>query len=331
MKAIQFSRFGGPEVLELVDVPAPEPQAGEVLIRVQAAGINFFEVLMRADRYAVTPQLPMVPGVEVAGVVEAVGQGVNKALLGCRVAVPLFVSRRPHGGYAEQVTIDANLVIPLPDAVSFEAATALMVQGLTAHHLLRQGPPDGRTVLVSAASGGVGSLLVQLARQKGASRVVAAAGDRSKLDLALSLGADVAIDYTNPDWPMHVRDATDGKGADIIYDTVGGALTAALLRALAPGGELVFAALGRFALDPSELEAMIGRNQSLRGFALLPLLSADVLRTSLSDLFQLAASGRLRVTIGGRFPLGQAGEAHRLLEERRSTGKVVLVPNELCD
>ncbi|TSE02470.1 zinc-binding alcohol dehydrogenase family protein, partial [Mesorhizobium intechi] len=148
MKAVQFSRFGGPEVLEVVELPAPVPQAGEVLIQVHAAGINFFEVLMRADRYAVTPRLPMFPGVEVAGIVKAVGQGVDGALLGRRVAAPLFASQRPYGGYAEQVTISAALAVPLPDEVSFEEATALMVQGLTAWHLLRQSAPEGKTVLV---------------------------------------------------------------------------------------------------------------------------------------------------------------------------------------
>ncbi|MER9437444.1 zinc-binding dehydrogenase [Mesorhizobium sp. M0618] len=326
MKAIQLSRFGGPEVLEVVDLPAPVPQSGEVLIRVHAAGINFFEVLMRANRYAVTPQLPMIPGVEAAGVVEAVGQGVDAQLLGRRVAAPLFMSQRPHSGYAEQVTMSADLVVPLPDALPFEAATALMVQGLTALHLLRQSPPDDKAVLVPAASGGVGTLLVQLARLKGARQVIAAAGGKAKLDFVLSLGADAAVDYTKPDWPARVRDLTGGEGANVIYDTVGGALTAALLEALAPGGELVFAALGRFGLAASDLEQLIGRNQSLRGFALLPLLSADVLKASLSELFQMAAGGQLQVTIGGRFRLDQAGEAHRLLDERRSTGKVVLIP-----
>ncbi|RUU01315.1 zinc-binding alcohol dehydrogenase family protein, partial [Mesorhizobium sp. USDA-HM6] len=138
MKAIQFSRFGGPEVLEVVDVPTPVAGAGEVLIRVGAAGINFFEVLMRADRYAVTPSLPMFPGVEAAGIVEVIGEGVEPRLLGSRVAAPLFVSDRPFGGYAEYVTIDASLAIPLPDALSFEDAVALMVQGLTAFNLLKQ-------------------------------------------------------------------------------------------------------------------------------------------------------------------------------------------------
>lgn len=326
MRAIQLTGFGGPDVLDVVDMPKPEPQGGEVLVRVHAAGVNFFEVLMRADRYAVTPQLPMILGVEAAGVVETIGQGVDAKLLGARVAAPLFASSHPFGGYAEYVTIDAGLAVPLPETLSFEDATALMVQGLTALHLLRQSPPAGKSVLIGAAAGGVGSLLVQLVKRGGASRIVAAAGSKSKLDLAVSLGADGAVDYSQADWVAAVREATGGAGVDIVYDTVGGSLTAAALAALAPCGELVFAALGRYALSTADLEAMIGRNQSLRGFALLPLLSPAGLRENLSDLFQLAAGGALLVTTGARFPLGQASEAHRLLDDRRSTGKVVLVP-----
>jgi NADPH2:quinone reductase len=326
MRTIQLNRFGGPDVLDVIEMPKPLPQAGEVLIRVHAAGVNFFEVLMRGDRYAVTPQLPVVLGVEATGTVEALGQGVDTPLLGTRVAAPLFVSKRPFGGYADYVTIDAKLVVPLPDTLSFEDATALMVQGLTAFHLLRQSPPAGKSVLVSAAAGGVGSLLVQLAKRQGASAVIAAAGSRAKLDLALSLGADAAVDYSMTDWPMHVREAAGGAGVDIIYDIVGGSMTAASLEALAPCGELVFAALGRYAIGAAELESMITRNQSLRGFALLPLFTPDGLRANLSKLFHLAANGALVVTTGGRFPLDQVSEAHRLLEDRRSTGKVVLVP-----
>lgn len=155
--------------------------------------------------------------------------------------------------------------------------------------------------------------------------MIAVAGSRAKLDLALSLGADAAVDYSTSDWPARVRKAAGGAGVDVVYDIVGGPVTAASLQALAPGGELVFAALGRYAIGAAELEAMITRNQSLRGFALLPLLSADGLRAGLSELFHLAASGQL-VTQGGRYPLDQAAEAHRSLEERRSTGKVVLIP-----
>lgn len=326
MKAVQYNRFGSPDVLDVVDIAAPVAGAGDVLVRVGAAGVNFFEVLMRADRYAVTPGLPMFPGVEAAGTVEAVGEGADPGLLGFRVAVPLFASARPFGGYADYVAIDANLAVPLPDTLSFEDATALMVQGLTTSHLLKQSPPANKTVLIPAAAGGVGSLLIQLARGQGARHVIALAGGETKRGFAVSLGADAAIDSNEADWRARVREATDGAGVEIVYDTVGGASTEAFLDILAPGGELVFAALGRFTLSATALEAMIGRNQSLKGFALLPLLSPAVLRAGLSELLDLAAQGRLRAVIGGRFALDKAAEAHRLIEARRSTGKVVLVP-----
>jgi NADPH2:quinone reductase len=187
MKAVQLSRFGPPDVLEIVEVPTPIPQPGEVLVRVRASGVNFFETLMREDRYAMTPELPMIFGVEVAGVIEALGDGVAASLLGARVAVPMFAVGRGSGGYAERLAIDAASVVPIPDELSFEDATALMVQGLTALHLVRQSPPVGKTVLVNAAAGGVGSLLVQLAKRAGAKLIVATASTNEKLDFARSI------------------------------------------------------------------------------------------------------------------------------------------------
>jgi len=198
MRGVQLSRFGGPEVLEIVEAPTPTPKPGEVLVRVRAAGINFFEVLMRQNRYAVTPELPMPLGVEVAGVVEALGHGVVLPAVGTRVAVPLFAIGRS-GGYADYVVADATSVVAVPDGVSLKDATALMVQGLTALHLVRHSPPKDRSVLVNAAAGGVGSLLVQLARDSGARLVIAAAGSDEKRKLALSLGADIAINYSSSD------------------------------------------------------------------------------------------------------------------------------------
>jgi len=200
------------------------------------------------------------------------------------------------------------------------------VQGLTARHLVRRSPPRGRTVLVTAAAGGVGSLLLQLARRAGAERIIAVAGGREKLDAARNLGADLGIDYREPGWAARVQDATGGLGADIVYDTVGGAVTKACLDILAPCGELVFGALGRFELTAAELEGMLFRNQSLKGFALLPLLTPESLRADLAELFALAAAGSLAVTVGGSYRLDQAAEAHRALENRHSIGKIVLVP-----
>ncbi|MBB2753689.1 UNVERIFIED_ORG: NADPH2:quinone reductase [Rhizobium aethiopicum] len=326
MKAIQFTRFGAPDVLELVELPVPEFKRDEVLVRVHAAGVNFFEVLMRADRYAVTPELPMFPGVEIAGVVERAGPDADASLVGARVAVPLFAVGRG-AGYAEFVAVDGGSVVRLPDAISFGAAVGLMVQGLTALHLTRRSLPKGKSVLVSAAAGGVGSLLLQLARRNGAEMVIAAASGEKKGALALSLGADHAVDYTAPGWQEDVRRHSGGRGADIIYETVGGASSRAAVDALAPCGELVLAAMGRFGVKAEEIERMLGDNQSIKGFSLLPLLTPHHrLREDLGELFDLAATGRLTVVEGSRFPLQEAAEAHRTIEERRAVGKVVLVP-----
>jgi NADPH:quinone reductase len=326
MKAVQLNRFGGPDVLEIVDVPTPQPGQGEVLVRIHAAGVNFFEILMRADRYAVTPELPMIPGVEVAGVIEQVGPGADETLAGARVAVPLFAIGIGSGGYAEFIAVDAASVTRLPDGLSFEDATALMVQGLTAFHLVRRSMPKGKSILVNAAAGGVGSLLVQLAKDAGARLVIGATGSEEKAALVHSLGADAVVDYSRPDWTDRVREASEGQGVDIVYETIGGFLSKASLAALAPCGELVFAALGRFELEKAELERMIIENQSLKGFALLPLLQGEEMGKSLDMLFKMAAAGRLKIVHGGRYRLQDVALAHDVLESRRTSGKVVLVP-----
>lgn len=324
MKAVQIARFGGPDVLEMVDIPIPSPGPGQMRVRVHASGINYFECLMRANRYAITPELPMIPGVEVAGIVEAHGQGVSSPRIGARVAAPLFATQQGSGGYAEYAVIDANALVELPDELAFETAAALMVQGLTALHLVRQSRPAGKDVLVNAAAGGVGSLLVQLAREAGARKTVAAASSPDKVAFAKRLGADDGVNYLDIDWIDQVRDITQGKGADIIYETVGGAISRQSIGALAAGGEMVFGALGRFGLVKEDLDSMFEQNQSIRGFALLPLLSPDTLRSDLASLFEKTVNGNLKVTIGGCFRLAQAAAAHHALESRSTTGKVVL-------
>lgn len=331
MRQVQFSRFGGPEVLEVMEKPTPRRGRGQALVRVRAAGINFAETLMRQDHYAVTPELPCVPGTEAAGIIESLGEDSGRGLaVGMRVAVPLFAAGAMTGGYADYVVADASIVIPLPDALSFEAATALMIQGLTALHLPKQVSPAGKTVLVSAAAGGVGSLLVQLAKRAGAKTVIAAASSREKLDFARSLGADFGVDYTKPDWTEAARAASGGAGPDIIYESTGGDVTLQSLAILAPGGELVvYGALNiqRFQFGAPELVGLIFKNQSLTGFALPTLLTADRLKAGLAELFELAARGELKVRIGGTYPLEAAAEAHRALEGRGTTGKLVLAPS----
>ena len=325
MRIVQLSRFGGPEVLEILETAIPALKPADVLIRVRAAGVNFFEVLMRQDRYATTPDLPLSMGVEVAGLVEAVGKGVSPDILGKRVAVPLFAIGQA-GGYADYVIAEERDICRLPDTLSFEAAAALQVQGLTALHMVQQTVPKAKTILVTAAAGGVGSLLVQLARSSGARLVIAAAGTKEKRQLALSLGADIAVNYSSRRWSDDVREATGGRGVELIYDLVGGALTKACLEGLAPGGELVFGALGRVDLDRADLEDLFARNQSIRGFALLPLITGSDLRTDLAWLFDQAATGKLTVLHGGCYPLARVAEAHRAVESRATVGKVVLVP-----
>ena len=328
MKAVQISRFGGPEVLETVELPTPAPGAGQLLVRVGASGVNLADALTRMDRYAVTPPLPAVLGAEAAGVVEALGAGVDGFAIGQRVATPLFANNRL-GAYAEFVVIDANLAVPLPDAISFEQAAALMIQGITALTLTRQAPPKGKTVLVNAAAGGVGSLLVQLAKHAGARMVIAGASTPNKLDFVRALGADGGVNYTSPGWAEELRRIADGNGPDIIYESVGGEVTAASLGALAPQGQIViYGALNiqSFQLGVPELLGLIFKNQSLTGFAFAPLLTPEGLRSGLAELFDLVNRGELVVTTGGRYPLTEASKAHSALEGRGTTGKLILTP-----
>jgi NADPH:quinone reductase len=329
MRQVQFSRFGGPEVLEVVGKPTPAPAAGEVLVRVRAIGVNFAETLMRQNKYAVTPVLPAVPGVEVAGTIERVGLGVNGLTVGARVAVPLFATGTVVGGYSDHVVVNAGLIVPLPDALSFEVATALMIQGLTALYLTKQISPMGKTVLVNAAAGGVGSLLIQLAKRAGAKTVIAAASSVEKLDFARSLGADAGVDYTKSDWIDDARALCDGSGPDLIYESAGGEITKGCLAALAPCGELViYGALNiqGFEFGVPDLIGLIFKNQSLTGFALPTLLTPEGLKDGLAELYDLTLKGKLKVTIGAVYPLDRAADAHRALEERGTTGKLTLAP-----
>jgi NADPH:quinone reductase len=304
MKAVQLHRFGSPDALQLVDLPTPEPGPGQVLVRVHASGINFADTLMRQDRYAITPPLPAVLGSEVAGTIEALGAGVTYTS-GARVAAPLFATNSL-GGYAEYAVIAADL---------------------TALHLVRRSDPAGKVVLVSAAAGGVGSILVQLLRRAGARKVIAAASSAEKLAFAQGLGADLGIDYTQDDWVERLTADLGGSGPDIIYESAGGAVTPACLKVLAPLGQIiVYGALNiqAFALGVPELLSLIFKNQSLTGFAFAPLLDVHSLKKDLGELFELVAAGELKVAIGERYSLENVGEAHRKLEARGTMGKVLL-------
>ena len=328
MKAVQLSRFGGPEVLELVDVPRPEPGPRELLVRVQAAGVNFADTQIRQNRYPMMPPLPAILGMEVAGTVESAGSGATSIPVGTRVAAALFAGGKA-GGYSEYVVVSQDHVVPLPERVSFADATALMIQGLTALYMIRRVDPRGKTVLVTAAAGGVGTLLVQLARNAGAKTVIGAVGSPEKRELVTSLGASACVSYGKPDWVAEARAANGGAGFDLILESVGGDVMPACLTALALKGEIVlYGALNfaSFALGPAELGGLVFGNQSVTGFGLNSLLTDAGLREGLTELLALVNDRKIKIVSGGSYAFADAGAAHRALEERKTTGKVNLQP-----
>jgi NADPH2:quinone reductase len=304
LKAIQLRETGGPEKLELTDLPEPQPADGEVVMRVRAAGINFLDVLVRQGRYAQQPELPLVPGVEVAGEVD--GRRV--------IALPSA------GGYAELARVRDESLVPLPEGASFEEGASFLMAFLTVYvPLTRQVRLEpGMTVLVHAAAGGVGSAAVQLAKHFGC-RVVATASSDEKRAFARDLGADQTFGYD--EFAEQVR-------ADVVLDPVGGDLVAPSLNVLKPLGS--FVALGYAGGFWQEVNPalLVGRNIGLLGFYLGRLMrfAPDVVRGATEELLQLWQTGAIKPVVGATFPLAQAGDAQRSIEERRSMGKVVLVP-----
>ena len=324
MKTIEVTQYGGPEVLQVVDKPQPVPGPGQVLIQTRAAGINFTDLMSRAGTYPRAPKPPFVPGFEAAGVVAAVGEGVTSHKPGDRVA-----AMTPQG-YAEYAVADAANATPLPDALGFAEATALLAQGLTAYFLLQRAVriTAGQSVLVTAAAGGVGSLAVQMAKLLGAGAVIGLASTDAKRGLVKDLGADEAVDYTQEGWPAQVKAVTGGRGVDIYLDATGD--TAHGLDVLAPEGTWVVYGFQQgppTGLDGDALTRMIFAGQALRGFSMHNVFpDVQAIKDALHQQFAWSAEGRLRIESGDRFPLTQAAEAHRAIEARRTTGKVVLEP-----
>jgi NADPH:quinone reductase len=303
LRAVLLRETGGPEKLELADVADPEPGDGEVIVRVRAAGINFLDLLVRQGRYAQQPDLPTIPGTEIAGEVD-----------GWRVIA------LPDAGYAELVCVREESLVPLPDGATFEEGASFLMTFLTAYIPLTRlvGVDGGSTVLVHAAAGGVGSAAVQLAKHLGA-RVIATASSEEKRELAAKLGADETYSYE--DFADHVR-------ADVTLDPVGGDLVAQSLNVLNPlGVHVLIGYAGGFWGDISPA-LLVGRNVGLQGFYLGRLMRhrPDLVKAATDELMSLWAEGAVRPVVGATFPLSEAADAHRLIEERRSVGKVVLVP-----
>lgn len=326
MKAIEVGQFGGTEVLQVVEKPRPDPGAGEVLVKVAAAGINFADIMARQGVYPPGPKPPFVPGMEVAGVVESVGAGVTGFVPGARV-FGLVAS----GGYAEYALLTAEQAIPLPDGIDFATATALLVQGLTAYFLVEEAPlRSGESILVNAAAGGVGSLAVQIARLKGAGIVIGTAStDDKRKFVTEQLGATVAVDYTKSGWAQEARNATGGKGVDVFLDATG-EVAGEGYDALADGGRWLFygAQSGNASsLSGERIVNMLFKSQSLIGYVLYRS-AADSGRVpnALRELIGWVLSGQLKVITEDRFPLAEAAKAHEAIVSRKTTGKVVLEP-----
>jgi NADPH2:quinone reductase len=316
MRAIQQREFGGPEVLEVVDLPVPEPGDGEVLIRVTRAGMNFADTHQRHNEYLAPQQLPLVPGTEVAGVREDTGERV--------------VALSGNGGYAEYAVAPAALTFPIPDGVDDGTALALVLQGLTAWHLYRTCARvhPGESVVVIAAAGGVGSLAVQLGRPMGAGRVIATASTQAKRDLALELGADAAVDANPEGLKERLIEANLGRQVDVVFEMAGGPVFDACLAALAPFGRLVAYGIASGQGNEVHTRKLMGRSRAVVGFWLVHCLGRPAMvDEALADLYDRAARGELRVVVGATYPLSQAGQAQIDIAERRTTGKVLLDPS----
>ena len=315
MRAIQIEQFGGPEVLQLADLPIPEPGDGEVLIRVARAGMNYADTHQRANDYLARYEPPLVPGGEVAGVREDTGERVV-AMCGL-------------GGYAEYATAPAALTFPIPDGVDDGAALALLIQGLTAWHLYRTSAKvaQGESVVVHAAAGGVGSLAVQLGKPMEAGRVIATASTEEKRALALELGADVAIDASPEGMKERLQEANDGAKVDVVFEMAGGEVFEASLAALAPFGRLV--TYGIASRQPNEVSsgALMRRSRAVVGFWLMHCIGRpEMVDEALADLFTRVQRGELRIHVGGTYPLADAARAQVDLAERRTMGKLLLDP-----
>ena len=322
MLVIRIHETGGAEKLRADDVPVPAPGAGEIRFRVEAAGVNFIDTYKRSGLYAV--KLPHTLGQEAAGVVTAVGAGVSDFKVGDRIA-----SAAVNGGYATEALAPAAQSVHVPVGVSASAAAAVLLQGMTAHYLVCDTFPlkPGDTALVHAAAGGVGLLLVQLAKKRGA-RVFATVGTDAKAQLAREAGADAVCVYTRENFAEAARAFTGGRGVDVVYDGVGKETFEGSLASLRPRGMLVSFGNASGAVPPfaplvlSQKGSLFFTRPTLAHYTLTPA----ELRGRADDLFGWIASGGLSVRIGATFPLTAAADAHRALESRGTTGKVLLLP-----
>jgi NADPH2:quinone reductase len=315
MRAVQIEEFGGPEVLQVVDLPKPEPGEGEVLIEVSRAGMNFADTHQRENSYLARYEVPLVLGGEVAGTTED-GQRV----------VALLAS----GGYAQYAVAPTASVFPIPDGVDDGAALALLIQGLTAWHLFRTSAKldQSESVVVVSGAGGVGSLALQLARPFGAGRVIATASTEEKRALCLSLGADAAVDPAVEDLTGALIEANDGQRVDVVLEMSGGRVFDQAAEALAPFGRIVAYGIAGREQNTVQTGRLMRKSRAVVGFWLMHCLGRrEMMEEPLADLFGRAARGELRPQVGATYPLSEVRQAHEDLQGRRTTGKLLLDPS----
>jgi NADPH2:quinone reductase len=322
MRAIQVKQPGGPEAMELVELPVPEPKANEAVVKLSASGVNFIDVYHREGRYKVP--LPFTPGQEGAGVVTAVGKDVQEVKVGDRVAWAGLL-----GGYAEYAAILAHRLVKVPDAVNDQQAAATMLQGMTAHYLSHDTYPlkKGETALVHAAAGGVGLLLTQMAHNIGA-RVIATVSTDEKAKLAKDAGADDIILYTKSDFEEETKKLTGGKGVDVVYDSVGKTTFEKGLNVLRPRGMMALFGGSSGAVPPFDLIALSTKGSL---FLTRPTLhnyiaSREELVARSAAVFGMIAAGKLKLRIEHTYSLAESRRAHQELEGRKTTGKLLLIP-----
>ena len=322
MKAIQVKEHGGPEKLELADLPQPVPGPGQALVKIAASGVNFIDVYFRTGLYKAG--LPLTPGSEAAGTVEAVGSGVTDFAPGDRVAYAMV-----RGSYAEYSAVAAAQLVKVPAGIDFRTAAASMLQGMTAHYLTHStfALKSGDACLVHAAAGGAGLLIVQMAHRLGA-RVFGTVSTEAKAQLAKQAGADEIILYTQQDFEGEVKRLTEGRGVDVVYDSVGATTFAKSLNCLRPRGMLVLFGQSSGpvpAFDPGILNAK-GSLFLTRPSLAHHVLTRDELLWRANDVLGWVATGELKIRVDRAYPLAEAAQAHRDLEARRTAGKLLLLP-----
>jgi NADPH2:quinone reductase len=322
MKAIQFDRIGGPEVMYYTDIPKPVLRPGTVLVRNEAIAVNFGDLFFTRNEYLVKARLPDTPGMEAAGVIDAVAPDVTNLKPGTRVA---YIGM---GSYAEYTLIRAGRVMVLPDYLSFEEGAAFPIAVLTAWHTIHtcHHLTAGQTVIVHSAAGGVGIAAVQIAKAGGA-RVIGTVSSDAKMPIVREFGADEVINYETHDFAEESMRLTGGRGVDLILDAVGKPTFEKGLGCLAPFGHLVL--YGRAGGPPDRLDPMrlFGNALKVSGFAVPMVYSMrEIHQRGVDDVFRLSHEGKLKIPVGRKFPLSEAAEAHRYMQSRQSTGKLLLVP-----